>query len=71
MTGMKTKIILNPDPAIVEEVRRLVKENDGYCPCALVKDTNTKCMCKDFRDKISDENFSGECHCGLYIKVEE
>ena len=59
------KIIINPDKEVVEEVRKALKNNDGYCPCKLVKTPDTKCMCKEFRDQAS-----GECHCGLYIKKE-
>ena len=58
------KISLNPDKSIVEDVRRRLKENNGYCPCRLVKNKDTKCMCKEFVEQIT----SGECHCGLYIK---
>lgn len=58
------KILLNPDKSIVEDIRKRLKENDGYCPCRLVKNKNTKCMCKEFVEQTT----SGECHCGLYIK---
>lgn len=58
------KIILNPDYELVKEIREKLKQNDGYCPCATVKFADTKCMCKDFREKLE-----GECHCGLYIKT--
>lgn len=58
------KIFLNPDKSIVEDVRRRLKENEGYCPCRLVKNKDTKCMCKEF----VEQSISGECHCGLYIK---
>lgn len=58
------KISLNPDKSIVEDVRRRLKENNGYCPCRLVKNKDTKCMCKEFVEQTT----SGECHCGLYIK---
>ena len=57
------KIKLNPDKTIVENIRRKLKENDGYCPCRLKKTPETKCMCKEFI-----EQDAGECHCGLYIK---
>lgn len=46
-------------------VRKLVKQNGGYCPCAVTKTPDTKCMCKDFRE----QNVPGTCHCGLYEKV--
>lgn len=32
------------------DIEAAVKANDGYCPCACVKDQDTKCMCKDFRE---------------------
>lgn len=57
-------IILNPDIATVELIKEGLKSNDGYCPCKLVKNEDTKCMCKEFR-----EQEAGECHCGLYIKI--
>ena len=61
------KIKFNPDKDVVKEIKKQLKENDGYCPCQLVKAPETKCMCKAFRE----QNIPGECHCGLYIKVEE
>lgn len=60
------KIIQNPDSEYVKEIRDRLKENQGYCPCVLVKTDDTKCMCKEFR-----EMESGMCHCGLYIKVKD
>ena len=61
------KIKFNPDKDVVKEVKERLKENNGYCPCQLVKTPETKCMCKAFREQTTP----GECHCGLYIKVEE
>lgn len=58
------KIYLNSDGEYVKEIRQKLKENDGYCPCRLVKTEDTKCMCKEFR-----EQEEGICHCGLYVKV--
>ena len=57
------KIRLSNDKKLVEEIRKKLKDNGGFCPCRLVKNENTKCMCKEFR-----EQESGECHCGLYVK---
>lgn len=57
------KIRVNPDEEIVSIIRRGLKENGGYCPCAIVQTEDTKCMCKEFR-----EMESGICKCGLYIK---
>lgn len=59
-------IKLNPDKEIVNEVRKALRKNNGYCPCVLEQTEDTKCMCKEFR-----EMESGECHCGLYIKFKE
>ena len=51
----------------VEDIRRRLKDNNGYCPCATKKTEDTKCMCKAFRE----QQRPGECHCGLYIKIDE
>lgn len=58
------KILLNPDTNKVAEIRQALKENDGYCPCRLVKTKETHCMCKEFL-----EQKEGMCHCGLYYKT--
>ena len=50
-----------------KEIATKIQENDGYCICAAEKTDDTKCMCKDFREQKE----VGECHCGLYEKVEE
>ena len=46
-----------------ELIKKAVKDNDGYCPCKLLKTKDTKCMCKEFRTQEK-----GVCHCGLFIK---
>lgn len=51
-----------------KEAEAGVKAKDGYCCCEIFKTNDTKCMCKDFRDKIADSSFEGECNCGLYYK---
>lgn len=56
----------NPDKRYVDEIIRKLKENGGYCPCSIIKNEDTKCMCKKFR-----ESEEGMCHCGLYIKSKE
>lgn len=61
------KIKLNPNTDAVAAIKAKLKENEGYCPCSLLKNEDTKCMCKQFRD----QNVEGQCHCGLYIKVQE
>ena len=62
------KIKLNPDEEFVREMKRQLKDNSGYCPCALIKNQDTKCMCKQFREQIADPDFEGYCHCMLYYK---
>ena len=59
-------IRLSEDKELVEEIRQRLKENDGYCPCRIEKNEDTKCMCKEFR-----EQEDGECHCGLFVKTKE
>lgn len=55
------KIIeVNPD------IKALVDDNNGYCPCTVVKNDDTKCMCKEFRE----QHIPGLCHCGRFEKVE-
>lgn len=57
--GEQMRIIeINPD------FGELVETNDGYCPCAIEKTEDTRCMCKEFREQTE-----GECHCGRYKKV--
>ena len=60
------KIRENTNKQQVQLVRQKLKQNDEYCPCKLVKNDETKCMCKQFL-----ESGSGMCECGLYEKIEE
>ncbi len=62
------KIRLNDDPKVVESVKAGLEAKGGYCPCRLARTEDNKCMCKEFRDQIADENFEGYCHCLLYYK---
>lgn len=64
------KVRVNKDPFKANAARDALKRNDYYCPCALVKNKDTKCMCKDFRDKLV-EGYIGFCNCELYESVEE
>lgn len=59
MGKLKIKEV-NPD------IRELVEESDGYCPCAIWQNDDTKCMCKEFRE----QKHAGACHCGRFEKVE-
>ena len=57
-------IKLNPDAEKVKEVREAIDKNNGYCPCKTIKNADTRCMCKEFR-----EQDTGYCHCELYYKI--
>lgn len=57
---------LNTDKQWVDKVRLALKDNEGYCPCKVIRSIDTKCMCKEFR-----EQEEGYCHCGLYYKTKE
>lgn len=58
------KITQNPNKEEVNYIKGKIKENDGYCPCQLEKNENTKCICRNFLNQKED----GWCHCGLYYK---
>ena len=64
------KVRLNPDKEFVNDFKKTLKENNGYCPCKLEKTPDTKCMCKEFRDQMAAGQ-SGFCHCGLWEAVDE
>ncbi len=64
---MKLIIQKNPNPQEFAEISEAVKINEGYCPCLLNKNEDTKCMCKDFRNS-NEVDF---CHCGRYYKVKD
>lgn len=64
---MNLKIIPNPNKEEYDEITQAVKDNDNYCPCVLVKNPDTKCICKAFREQETE----GYCHCGRYLKVIE
>ena len=61
------RINVNPDRDIAEAVQQGLKRNNGYCPCVLEKTPDTKCMCKDFRDKeLSYRLYGGNTAGGRY-----
>ena len=62
------KIKLNENKEVVDTVKKGLERTGGYCPCMLAKNEDTKCMCKDFREKIDDPDYEGYCHCMLYYK---
>lgn len=60
------RIRVTKDEELKAEIRKALKENDGYCPCRTERTPETKCMCKEF---LKQE--SGACHCGLYVKEKD
>lgn len=46
-----------------QETIQAMIDNDGYCPCMIKKNENTKCSCLAFRKMES-----GKCHCGIFTK---
>lgn len=57
----------NPDTEQAQRVQAALALTEGYCPCALERTPDTKCMCRQFREQEA----AGLCHCGLYLKEEE
>lgn len=64
------KVVVNSDEVLVKEIRWGLEMNDGHCPCSILKNDDTKCMCKAFRDQIA-QGIPGKCYCGLYEAVKE
>ncbi|MBP5462736.1 MAG: hypothetical protein J6Y20_11540 [Lachnospiraceae bacterium] len=64
------RVVHNPDEEYVAEIKRKLKSNNGYCPCSLIKNNDTKCRCRDFREQIA-RGEPGACHCGLWIAEKE
>lgn len=57
----------NPDAKKYEQMTEAVKKNNGYCPCLVERNEDTKCICKPFREQKTE----GLCLCGRFIKVEK
>ena len=64
------RIIQNPDKEYANEIKQRLKANNGFCPCSLSKNENTKCKCKAFRDQVKN-GIAGACHCGLWIAEDD
>lgn len=63
-------VTFNSDKEIVDEIKSQLSINGGYCPCQLDKTPDTKCMCRQFREQVKNK-IPGECHCGLYVFIED
>lgn len=66
----KLKILPTPDTEYFNNIVKKLNENDGYCPCRITKNEDTKCMCKEFREQIKNQT-PGFCHCHMYLLKEE
>lgn len=53
---------VNDDEEHVQKILKALEQKDGYCPCVLLKNEDTKCPCK----KMREEN---KCCCKLYMEV--
>lgn len=62
---MNFKIIKNPNDTEYKEITQKVIDNNGYCPCSIIKNEDTKCLCKEFRKQEEE----GYCHCHRFKKV--
>lgn len=65
------KVTLNPDEKVVQMIKEGLEKTGGYCPCRMERTEENKCMCKEFKEQIADEEFEGYCHCMLYYKSKE
>lgn len=61
------KIRVTSDKNHEQKVRKALQVREGFCPCSLLRDEDTKCMCRAFREQKEP----GFCHCGLYEKYYE
>ena len=55
------EIHLTNNKAHEEKVRAALKKNDGYCPCAIEKTPETKCICKNFESRQLPEHVIADC----------
>ena len=61
---------INPDLDVAYKIMDSVRKNNGFCPCRVVNSEDTKCMCKEFRDSVLNNDY-GFCHCGLFENVKD
>ncbi len=64
---MKKFRVNTEESELVAEILEQIKSNGGYCPCKVIHDEDTKCMCKEFKNTLNSEKCSQDtCSCGLY-----
>ena len=64
-------IKLNEDTETVKAIKEGLKKKNGYCPCRFEQTEDNKCICREFREQMSDPDFEGYCHCMLYYKMKD
>ncbi len=69
---MKKFKINTEEPELVSEILNQIKSNGGYCPCKILHNEDTKCMCQEFKNILhsNEKPVYDTCACGLY-KIEE
>jgi ferredoxin-thioredoxin reductase catalytic subunit len=55
--------VLNPNDKTVNNILKMIENNDGKCPCFNISE-DTHCPCTGY---IKED----KCCCGLYLKVED
>lgn len=56
---MSNRLILTKNKEKAEKIINAIYKNEGYCPCRLTKNEDTKCPCKEMMEHQN-------CHCGLF-----
>lgn len=52
---------LNPDDTYLGFIKKAINDNNGFCPCELDRNEDTKCPCVNVRS-------NGVCQCELYVR---
>lgn len=65
------KIKLNEDKELVAKIDKGLNDNfkkygKRYCPCSVIRNDDTVCPCKEFREMDN----TGLCHCEKWEKTE-
>ena len=60
------KIVKTPDREYAAQIQKMIKKNGGFCLSKRERTAETRCICKEFQEQPS-----GVCSCGLYIKSDD
>lgn len=63
LLNVTENIKINNDINVSKKILDKLQE-DNHCPCKIIKNRDTICMCREFREQ---EN--GWCHCHLFYKI--